>query len=74
MILQYLSKVKLENKEQTIETIKDNVFNVAIFKDKIEVNFNEPDGKSTVAYLKKDSQIYSMYLLNDNFKTLKRLI
>lgn len=74
MILQYLSKVKLENKEQTIESIKDSVSNVAIFKDKIEVNFNEPDGKSTVTYLKKDSQICNMYLLNDNFKTLKRLI
>lgn len=74
MILQYLSKNKLEEKEQKIETIKDNISSVAVFEDRIEVYFNEPNTKSVVTYLKKDLQIYNMWLLNDNFKTLKKLI
>lgn len=74
MILQYLSKSKQEDEEQKIEIIKDNISSVAVFEDRIEVYFNEPNTKSVVTYLKKDLQIYNMWLLNDNFKTLKKLI
>lgn len=73
MILQYLSKVPTENKgEVTVETIRDNVEEVTVVGDEIKVLTKEP--KNITVFSKKDKQIYNMWLLNDNFKTLKRLI
>ena len=75
MILQYLSKVEVDGKKQVIETVKDNVTEVTEFVDKIEVTFSRKNGELySVFFQKNHHQIFSMWLLNDNFKTLKRLI
>lgn len=75
MILQYLSKVDVDGKEQTIETVRDNVTRVTEFDDKVEVLFSKPNGElGFESFPKNHHQIFNMWLLNDNFKTLKRLI
>ena len=75
MIIQYLSKVEREGKEQTMETVRDNVTNVDELDECVEVTFSRPNGElDLVTYTRKHKQIKNMWLLNDNFKTLKRLI
>ena len=69
MILQYLSKVD----DKTIETIIDNVDTVHVSDEKISVMYSKSEGKYTVDYPKGKTQIYNMWLLNDNFKPLKEL-
>lgn len=71
MILQYLQKTEKE----TVEVIRDNATNVYDFDDRVEVTFSRPNGElDLVTFTKPHKQIYNMWLLNDNFKTLKRLI
>ena len=75
MILQYLTKVEIEGNKQTIETVRDNVTSVTELVDKIEVTFSRPNGEyDLIIFEKSHHQIVNMWLLNDNFKTLKRLI
>mgnify|MGYP001317648371 CR=1 FL=1 len=75
MILQYLTKVEIEGNKQTIETVRDNVTSVTELVDKIEVTFSTPNGEhDLIIFEKSHHQIVNMWLLNDNFKTLKRLI
>ena len=74
MILQYLSKVEVDGKVQESETIRDGVNSVSVFEDMISVEYSQNEDKCYIDYYKNDTQIYQMWLLNDNFKTLKRLI
>lgn len=76
MIIQYLSKVEHEKgKKEIVETVRDNVTDVDEFEDRVEITFSRPNGEfSRVTFGKPHSQITNMWLLNDNFKTLKRLI
>lgn len=75
MILQCLTKVEIEGNKQTIETVRDNVTSVTELDDKIEVTFSRPSGEHDLMIFEKPHhQIFNMWLLNDNFKTLKRLI
>lgn len=75
MILQYLSKIDVDGKKQTIETVRDNVVKVQEFDTEIQVLFSRPNGEyDLVTFERQHKQIYNMWLLNDNFKTLKRLI
>lgn len=74
MILQYLLRPNDKGTEK-VERIEDGVLATTIKENEIEVTLEEKSGrKGTVTFLKNDSQIYSMWLLNDNFKTLKKLI
>lgn len=72
MILQYLSKTELG----TINTIEDNVISVDENKESewIDVVFQKNEKTETRRFYISGSQIYNMWLLNDNFKTLKKLI
>lgn len=75
MILQYLSKAEDENgKKIGIETIKDGVYSVAVHPHKIEVSFDKNGNRYVVEFSRNNTQIYNMWLLNDEFQTLKRLI
>lgn len=77
MIIQFLSKVIKENEGwvEFVETVRDNVTDVTETDDRVEVTFSRPNGElDLVTYKKKHHQIKDMWLLNDNFKTLKRLI
>lgn len=74
MILQYLLRPNEKGTEK-VERIEDGVLATTIKENEIVVTLEEKSGrKGTVTFLKNDSQIYSMWLLNDNFKTLKKLI
>lgn len=74
MILQYLLRLNDKGTEK-VERIEDGVLATTIKENEIVVTLEEKSGrKGTVTFLKNDSQIYSMWLLNDNFKTLKKLI
>ena len=74
MILQYLSNVVRDGKAQTVETIRDNVTNVDEYNEFVEITFNRPNGEADLVTFRKDhEQITNMWLLNNNFKTLKRL-
>lgn len=75
MILQYLSKAEDENgKKIEIETIKDGVYSVEVHPHKIEVSFDKNGNRYVVEFSRNNTQIYNMWLLNDEFQTLKRLI
>lgn len=74
MILQYSLRIDDEG-TKTIERIEDGVLATSIKEKEIEVTFEEKSGrKSTITFLKEDTQIYSMWLLNDSFRSLKKLI
>lgn len=68
MIIQYLSKLE---DGKNIETIEDEVVGADVSKDEVRVHKRE---KGTTIFPKNHKQIYQMWLLNDDFKTLKRLI
>ena len=72
MILQYLSKTELG----TINTIEDNVISVDENKEAnwVDVVFQKNEKTETRRFYINSSQVYNMWLLNDNFKTLKKLI
>lgn len=70
MIIQYSREVDNEQ----IETIIDGVVSVNDFKNKIYIHLNKNGRSMTKSYLKDDNFVYQMFLLNDNFKTLKKLI
>ena len=70
MIIQFLSKV--DGKE--INTILDGVSTITESDEVVNVTHSRNGSNYTTAYPKKNSQIYQMWLMNDEFKTLKRLI
>lgn len=72
MILQYLSKSELG----TIDTVEDGVISVDANKELrwVDVVFQRNEKTETRRFNIDGSQIYNMWLLNDNFKTLKKLI
>lgn len=72
MILQYLSKTD----EGIIETTEDGVISVDVNKEKkyVDVAFQRNERLDTRRFYTENIQIYNMWLLNDNFKTLKKLI
>lgn len=72
MILQYLSKSELG----TIDTVEDGVISVDVNKELrwVDVVFQRNEKTETRRFYIDGSQIYNMWLLNDNFKTLKKLI
>ena len=71
MILQYLTKFK----GKAIETIIDGVAEVEEFPNEINVIVDKNGTRQTTTFPKGPmAQVYNMWLLNDNFKTLKRLI
>ena len=75
MILQYLSRVENEKGEKiVIETVKDGVYSIAVHPHKIKVSFDKNGNRYVVEFARNNAQIYNMWLLNDEFKTLKRLI
>lgn len=72
MILQYLSKSEVG----TIDTVEDGVISVSVNQESrwVDVVFQR-NGKLETRRLHTDNDlIYDMWLLNDNFKTLKQLI
>ena len=72
MILQYLSKSELG----TTDTVEDGVISVDVNKESrwVDVVFQRNEKTETRRFYIDGSQIYNMWLLNDNFKTLKKLI
>lgn len=74
MVIQYLSKVEIDGKKQTIETIEDGVDCVRIYDTEIEAVVRKNGNVCTTTYRKDHPQIYQMWLLNDQFRTLKRLM
>lgn len=72
MILQYLSKTELG----TINTVEDNVISVDENKKSkwIDIVFQRSGKLETRRFHTNDERIHKMWLLNDNFKTLKQLI
>ena len=72
MILQYLRKTEVG----TIETVEDGVVTADVNKksEYVDIVFQRNEKTETRRFYINGSQIYNMWLLNDNFKTLKKLI
>lgn len=72
MILQYLSKSELG----TIDTVEDGVISVDVNEELrwVDVFFQRNGKLETRRFHADNDLIYDMWLLNDNFKTLKQLI
>ena len=72
MILQYLRKTEVG----TIETVEYGVLTADVNKksEYIDIVFQRNEKMETRRFYINDRQIYNMWLLNDNFKTLKKLI
>ena len=70
MIIQYSRVVDGEK----IETTLDGVVSLNEFGNKIDVHVEKNERTVTNTYDKDDVYISNMYLMNDNFKTLKKLI
>ena len=72
MILQYLSKSELG----TIDTVEDGVISVDVNKELrwVDVVFQRNGKLETRRFDTDNDLIYNMWLLNNDFKTLKQLI
>ena len=72
MILQYLSKSELG----TIDTVEDGVISVDVNKELrwVDVVFQRNGKLETRRFHTDNDLIYNMWLLNNDFKTLKQLI
>ena len=72
MILQYLSKSELG----TIDTVEDGVISVDENKELrwVDVVFQRNGKLETRRFHTDNDLIYNMWLLNNDFKTLKQLI
>ena len=70
MILQYSREIDGER----LDTIIDGVVSVNEAESKVDVHVEKNERSITKSYSKAENNIFNMYLLNDNFKTLKKLI
>ena len=70
MILQYSREIDGER----LDTIIDGVVSVNETESKVDVHVEKNERSITKSYSKAENNIFNMYLLNDNFKTLKKLI
>ena len=74
MIIQYLSKiVNDDGTKYTFETIQDKVIGITDKKGEVEILQTINGSCVSTVFQKENTQIYQMWLLNDDFKTLKRL-
>lgn len=74
MILQFTQTINDEETIKKVEHIMDGVSDVDIIGDEIQLQRYVGGKLNKFKFMKLNSDIESMWLLNDEFKTLKRLI